>query len=56
MKCPNHPNVELLHTFGKFETGVVAPDGGKEYEYLEGFYCDFCNYTYDASDLPDEGE
>jgi hypothetical protein len=54
--CPKHPDVELLHVFGRYETGVVAPDGGREYQFGEGFYCDYCSYTYDVSDLPEETE
>jgi len=54
-KCPKgHADLEPVS--GQYDTGVVAPDGGRESYWESGYYCELCNRVYGADDLEDEGE
>ena len=55
MTCPEgHDTLESIS--GDYPTGVVAPDGGREYRYEEGYYCEKCRRVYDVEDCESEGE
>ena len=53
MKCPKCDS-DLEFVSGDYPTGVVAPDGGREMVYQEGFQCWHCGLIVDADDLESE--
>lgn len=43
--CPVCDSTNVVPVEGEFETGVTAPDGGKEYRYEQGIHCMNCGIT-----------
>lgn len=50
MACPECDS-EVEYVSGDFDTGVVAPDGYREKQWEEGFYCPRCKRVYDITDM-----
>jgi hypothetical protein len=50
MNCPKHPHHQLESVSGDYPNGVESL-GYRQYETVEGGYCDVCNYVYDWADL-----
>lgn len=42
--CPKCNNGLMKFISGSFPTGVIAPDGGKEYRHDEMYQCDRCGF------------
>lgn len=47
--CPKCNDGLMEFISGDFETGVVAPDGGRERLYEEFYRCDRCGFVDDEA-------
>jgi hypothetical protein len=48
--CPKCNDGLVRFVSGDFETGVIAPDGGRERRYEEGYQWDKCGFVEDEDD------
>jgi hypothetical protein len=54
MECPRCHSKDLEFLAQDFTTGVIAPDGYRETEYLEGFQCLKCGLCFETEELEEE--
>lgn len=47
-ECPRCHSADTSSIAGDFPTGVVAPDGGREIQYEEGFQCMDCGLCFEG--------